>query len=313
MPSLRDAMKKSLPTTDELFSSQKERDEEKLAKIREIPLSEIDDFPDHPFGVREDEDMEQLVESIKRNGVMTAAVVRPKDDGRYELISGHRRKRACELAGIDTLPCDVKELDRDEAVIMMVESNLQRSTILPSEKAFAYRMRLEAMKRQAGRPGKENSAPVGPNFGTRSNQELADQSPDGKTQIQRYIRLTYLIPPLLDLVDDGRMKMRPAVELSYLSPEEQVALSKEIEETDATPSHAQAIIMRELSEKDELTAREISKILSEEKPNQREQFRMPRERISKFFPRDATPKQIEETIIRALELYERHRNRANER
>ena len=313
MPSLRDAMKKSLPTTDELFSSQKERDEEKLAKIREIPLSEIDDFPDHPFGVREDEDMEQLVESIKRNGVMTAAVVRPKDDGRYELISGHRRKRACELAGIDTLPCDVKELDRDEAVIMMVESNLQRSTILPSEKAFAYRMRLEAMKRQGQRTDLTSSPVATKLSGGRSNEELGEQVGESKDQVRRYIRLTYLIPPLLDLVDDGRMKMRPAVELSYLSPEEQVALKKEIEETDATPSHAQAITMRELSEKDGLTAREISKILSEEKPNQREQFRMPRERISKFFPRDATPKQIEETIIRALELYERHRNRANER
>ena len=207
-----------LPTKglDDLFSTQEERDEAKLQKIRDIPLTEIDDFPDHPFQVREDEDMFQLVESIKERGVITPATVRQKEDGRYELVSGHRRKKACELAGFETLRCEVVELTRDEATILMVESNFQRSQILPSEKAFAYKMRLEAMKRQAGRPSKENGVPVGhDSLMGKSRELLATESADSNTQIQRYVRLTNLVPELLELVDEGKIKMRPAVELSY--------------------------------------------------------------------------------------------------
>ncbi len=314
MANLKDLMKKSLPTTDDLFSTQKMRDEERLAKIHEIPLSEIDDFPDHPFKVRDDEDMNELVESIKRNGVMTPATVRQKEDGRYELISGHRRKHACKLAGLETIPCEVKELDRDAATVMMVESNLQRSTILPSEKAFAYKMRLDAMKRQAGRPTKENYSQVGNNFeSATSSDELAEKVGESKNQIFRYIRLTNLIPPLLDLVDDGRIKLTPAVELSYLKIDEQTDLYETIGSEDATPSLSQAQRMRSLSASGRLNIDVIFSIMTEEKPNQREQFRMPRERINRFFSPDATPKQIEDTIIRALEMYERHRSRDNER
>ena len=237
----------TLPTNtlDELFSSQEERDEAKLSKIRDIPLDEIDDFPDHPFKVREDEDMFQLVESIKERGVITPATVRQKEDGRYELISGHRRKRACELAGFETLRCEVVDLDRDEATILMVESNFQRSQILPSEKAHAYKMRLDAMKRQAGRPRKENLVPVGQNY---SREELASQSGESQTQIQRYVRLTNLVPELLEFVDEGRIKMRPAVELSYLNEDCQRDLVDEIDLNDCTPSHDQAIRMRERDE-----------------------------------------------------------------
>ena len=237
----------TLPTNtlDELFSSQEERDEAKLSKIRDIPLDEIDDFPDHPFKVREDEDMFQLVESIKERGVITPATVRQKEDGRYELISGHRRKKACELAGFETLRCEVVDLDRDEATILMVESNFQRSQILPSEKAYAYKMRLDAMKRQAGRPRKENGVPVGHDYLTGKSRELlAAETTDSNTQIQRYVRLTNLVPELLEFVDEGRIKMRPAVELSYLNEDCQRDLVDEIDINDCTPSHDQAIRMR---------------------------------------------------------------------
>ena len=229
-----------LPTLDDLFSTQEMRDEAKLARIRDIPIELIDSFPDHPFKVRDDEDMTQLVESIKERGVITPATVRPKDDGRYELVSGHRRKRACELAGMDTLRCEVVELTRDEATILMVESNFQRSQILPSEKAFAYKMRLEAMKRQAGRPAKENASPVATNFSQgRSDVELAEQVGESKDQIRRYVRLTNLVPELLQFVDEGRIKMRPAVELSYLDEDCQRDVVDEIDMTDSTPSHDQ--------------------------------------------------------------------------
>ena len=241
----------TLPTNtlDELFSSQEERDEAKLSKIRDIPLEEIDDFPDHPFKVREDEDMFQLVESIKERGVITPATVRQKEDGRYELISGHRRKRACELAGFETLRCEVVDLDRDEATILMVESNFQRSQILPSEKAHAYKMRLDAMKRQGQRTDL-TCAPLGDKLvGTKSVMLLADKSDDSKTQIQRYIRLTNLVPELLEFVDEGRIKMRPAVELSYLNEDCQRDLVDEIDLNDCTPSHDQAIRMRKFSRK----------------------------------------------------------------
>ena len=265
----------TLPTNtlDELFSSQEERDEAKLSKIRDIPLEEIDDFPDHPFQVREDEDMFQLVESIKERGVITPATVRKKEDGRYELISGHRRKKACELAGFETLRCEVVDLDRDEATILMVESNFQRSQILPSEKAHAYKMRLDAMKRQAGRPRKENSSPVGIDLrGKQSLDLMSEECGDSRNQIHRYIRLTNLVPELLEFVDEGRIKMRPAVELSYLDEDCQRDLVDEIDLNDCTPSHDQAIRMRKFFEEGKLTAEAISAIMSEEKPNQREKI-----------------------------------------
>lgn len=254
----------TLTKLDDLFSMQEQRDEEKLSKIRDIPLTEIDDFPDHPFKVRDDEDMAQLIESIKERGVITPATVRQKEDGRYELISGHRRKRACELAGFDTLRCEVVNLNRDEATILMVESNYQRSQILPSEKTYAYKMRLEAIKRQAGRPSKDNLVPVGQNF---SREELATQSGESQTQIQRYIRLTNLVPELLDYVDEGRIKMRPAVELSFLDEDSQRDVVDEIDLNDATPSHDQTIRMRKFFEEGKLTTEAIQAIMSEEKPN----------------------------------------------
>ena len=300
----------TLPTNtlDELFSSQEERDEAKLSKIRDIPLEEIDDFPDHPFQVREDEDMFQLVESIKERGVITPATVRQKEDGRYELISGHRRKRACELAGFETLRCEVVDLDRDEATILMVESNFQRSQILPSEKAHAYKMRLDAMKRQAGRPRKENSSPVGQNY---SREELASQSGESQTQIQRYVRLTNLVPELLEFVDEGRIKMRPAVELSYLNEDCQRDLVDEIDLNDCTPSHDQAIRMRKFFEEGKLTTEAISAIMSEEKPNQREKIVLRGDRVRSLIPKNIPINQTEEYVCKALEHYNRFlRNRA---
>ena len=236
----------ALPTLDDLFSTQEERDEARLEKIRDIPLDLIDDFPDHPFHVRDDEDMVQLVESIKTNGVLTPAVLRQKEDGRYEIVSGHRRKRACELAGLTTLRSEIKDLTRDEAVVYMVESNFQRTTILPSEKAFAYKMRLEAMKRQAGRPQQENGAPVGHH--SKSRDILAEESGESREQIRRYIRLTNLVPELLELVDEGRIKMRPAVELSYLDEDSQRDVVEQIDINDCTPSHDQTIRMRKMFE-----------------------------------------------------------------
>ena len=300
----------SLPTNtlDELFSSQEERDEAKLSKIRDIPLEEIDDFPDHPFKVREDEDMFQLVESIKERGVITPATVRQKEDGRYELISGHRRKKACELAGFETLRCEVVDLDRDEATILMVESNFQRSQILPSEKAHAYKMRLDAMKRQAGRPKKGNLVPVGQNY---SREELASQSGESQTQIQRYIRLTNLVPELLEFVDEGRIKMRPAVELSYLNEDCQRDLVDEIDLNDCTPSHDQAIRMRKFFEEGKLTTEAISAIMSEEKPNQREKIVLRGDRVRSLIPKNIPINQTEAYVCKALEHYNKYlRNRA---
>lgn len=263
----------ALPTLDDLFSTQQEREDAKLEKIRNIPLDMIDDFPDHPFHVRDDEDMVQLVESIKSNGVLTPAVLRQKEDGRYELVSGHRRKRACELAGLTTLRSEIKDLTRDEAIVYMVESNFQRTTILPSEKAFAYKMRLEAMKRQAGRPSKENASPVATNYSKgRSDVELSEQVGESKDQIRRYIRLTNLVPELLQLVDEGRIKMRPAVELSYLDEDCQRDVALQIDINDCTPSHDQTIRMRKMFESGKLTTEAVEAIMSEEKPNQRERI-----------------------------------------
>lgn len=299
----------SLPKFEDIFLTQEERDEAKLDKIRDIPLSEIDSFPDHPFHVRDDEDMLQLVESIKEHGVMTPAVLRLKEDGRYELVAGHRRKRACELAGLDTLRSEVKDLTRDEAVVYMVESNFQRTTILPSEKAFAYRMRLEAMKRQAGRPSKNNIVPVGQNY---SREVLSDQTGDSQTQIQRYIRLTYLIPELLKLVDEGRMKMRPAVELSYLNPYYQQFVLDEIELNECTPSHAQTIRMRKLADEHALDADIISDIMSEEKPNQKtERLAFNAARVRKLLPDDLPKEKTEDFICEAITFYRKyHRERS---
>lgn len=301
----------TLPThsLDELFSSQKERDEAKLSKIRDIPLSEIDDFPDHPFKVRDDEDMMQLIESIRERGVITPATVRQKEDGRYELVSGHRRKRACELAGFETLRCEVVDLNRDEATILMVESNYQRSQILPSEKAYAYKMRLEAMKRQGFRSDL-TSTPLGQKF---SVEKIADSSNDSKTQIQRYIRLTNLVPELLEFVDEGKMKMRPAVELSYLDEDCQRDVVDEIDLNDATPSHDQAIRMRKFFEKGKLTTEAISAIMSEEKPNQREKIVLRGDRIRQLIPKNIPINQTEEYVCKALEHYNSFLRKRDER
>ena len=269
----------TLTKLDDLFSTQEQRDEEKLSKIRDIPLTEIDDFPDHPFKVRDDEDMAQLIESIKERGVITPATVRQKEDGRYELISGHRRKRACELAGFDTLRCEVVELNRDEATILMVESNYQRSQILPSEKAYAYKMRLEALSRQ-GKRTDLTSDPVGwKSSGKETAQLIGEQSGDSQTQVRRYIRLTNLVPELLEYVDEGRIKMRPAVELSFLDEDSQRDVVDEIDLNDATPSHDQTIRMRRFFEEGKLTTEAIQAIMSEEKPNQREKIVLRGDRV----------------------------------
>ena len=300
-----------LPTKglDDLFSTQEERDEAKLQKIRDIPLTEIDDFPDHPFQVREDEDMFQLVESIKERGVITPATVRQKEDGRYELVSGHRRKRACELAGFETLRSEIVDLNRDEATILMVESNFQRSEILPSEKAFAYKMRLEAMKRQAGRPRKENVSPVGTNL--RTDEQIAQETGDSRNQIHRYVRLTNLVPELLEFVDEGRIKMRPAVELSYLDEDCQRDVVDEIDLNDATPSHDQTIRMRKLFNEGNLTTEAIHAVMSEEKPNQKEKIVLRGDRVRQLIPKNIPVSQTEDFVCKALEHYNKFlRNRA---
>ncbi len=304
-----------LTAYDDLFQTDESREEAKLSKIRDIPISEIDEFPDHPFKVLMDEDMEQLVESIKRNGVMTPATVRLKEDGRYELISGHRRKKACELAGLETLKCEVKELTRDEAIIVMVESNLQRSVILPSEKAFAYKMRLEAMKRQAGRPPKENASPLATNLSKgRSDEELGELVGESKDQIRRYIRLTEL-PEILQMVDERQIAFRPAVEISYLTEEQQYTLLEAMEYNDATPSLAQAIKMKKYNQDGKLTSEVIQSIMEEEKPNQKEKPAFRDERITKLIPKTVPRGQETDFVVKALEFYNRHlqRNKAHER
>ena len=300
-----------LTSVDELFTTQKERDEARREAVVDILLSEISDFPDHPFKVRMDEAMMEMAESVKQYGVLVPGMVRAKPEGGYEMIAGHRRKMASEIAQMETMPCLVRELTDDEAIIIMVDSNLQRETLLPSEKAFAYRMKLEAMKRQGQRTDL-TSAPLEPKLFARSNEELASQSPDSRAQIQRYIRLTHLIPPLLDMVDEGKIAMRPAVELSYLPEKEQEALLEIMGLEECTPSHVQAIKIRKFYEEGKLSSDVILSIMQEEKPNQKEQFRMPRERISKYFSPGTPAKTIEDTIIKALELY-RKRQRSMER
>ena len=302
----------TLTRLDDLFTTQAQREEERLSKIRDIPLELIDDFPDHPFKVRDDEDMTQLVESVKERGVITPATVRQKEDGRYELVSGHRRKRACELAGFETLRSEIVDLNRDKATILMVESNFQRSEILPSEKAFAYKMRLEAMKRQAGRPSKENGVPVGHNsIVGKSREILASESQDSNTQIQRYVRLTNLVPELLEFVDEGRIKMRPAVELSYLDEDCQRDVVDEIDLNDATPSHDQTIRMRKLFNEGNLTTEAIHAVMSEEKPNQKEKIVLRGDRVRQLIPKNIPVSQTEDFVCKALEHYNKFlRNRA---
>lgn len=292
---------------DKLFSTEQERVESQLPKIYDIPLSEIDDFPDHPYKVKEDEDMDQLVQSIKDNGILTPVTLRRKEDGRYEIVAGHRRKRACELAGIPTLRAEIKDLTRDEAVILMVESNYQRSKILPSEKAFAYKMRLDAMKRTAGRPSKENSSPVGTHF--RSDEILAQECGDSRNQIQRYIRLTHLIPDILEMVDEGRIAFRPAVELSYLSEAEQAYLLEEMTYNDATPSLAQAIKMHSFAKEGKLSSEVIESIMSEEKPNQREKISFRADRLRQYIPDSVPREKTEEYVMRALQHYREYQIR----
>lgn len=299
---------------DELFMNDAERKENKLPRIYDIPLSEIDDFPDHPFKVKLDEDMDQLVQSIKERGIITPVTLRPKEDGRYEIVSGHRRKKACELAGFDTVKAEVREMTRDEAIILMVESNLQRSVILPSEKAFSYKIRLEAMKRQAGRPSKENASPVATNFlQGRSDVELGEQVGESKDQVRRYIRLTELIPELLDLVDEGRIAFRPAVELSYLQKEEQSTLLEQISYADATPSLAQAIKLKRFSQDGKLNNEVIESIMSEEKPNQREKINIKYAEARRFIPASVPYEKTGEYILKALEYYHRYQERQKSR
>lgn len=304
-----------LTAYDDLFQTDESRTEASLSKVREIPISEIDEFPDHPFKVLIDEDMEQLIDSIKRNGVMTPAAVRLKEDGRYELISGHRRKKACELAGLETLKCEVKELTRDEAVIVMVESNLQRTAILPSEKAFAYKMRLEAMNRQGKRSDLTSSPMDNKLIGTTSAQQISQKSGDSQPQIYRYIRLTELVPEILQMVDERQIAFRPAVELSYLSGEQQYTLLEAMEYNEATPSLAQAIKMKKFMQEDKLTDEVIQSIMQEEKPNQKEKPAFRDERITKLIPKSIPKGQESDFVVKALEFYARHlqRNRDRER
>lgn len=301
----------TLPTLDDLFSTQELRDDSKLSKIRDIPLELIDDFPDHPFKVRDDEDMIQLVESVKERGVITPATVRQKEDGRYELISGHRRKRACELAGFEALRCEVVDLDRDAATVLMVESNYQRSQILPSEKAFAYKMRLEAMKRQ-GQRSDLTSSPVGTKF-DRSSEAITEETGDSRNQIHRYIRLTNLVPELLDLVDEGKIKMRPAVELSYLDEDSQRAVVDEIDLNQCTPSHDQTIRMRKFFTDGKLTPEVVSAIMGEEKPNQREKIVLRGDKVRSLIPKNIPVSQTEDYVVKALEHYSRFLRQRAER
>ena len=294
---------------DDLFSTDKSRAEAQLEKVVTLNPADISDFPDHPFKVKQDEAMAEMVDSVKRYGVLVPALVRPKADGGYEMVAGHRRKCAAMLAGITEMPCIVRNLTDDEATIIMVDSNLQRETILPSEKAFAYKMKLEAMKRQ-GQRSDLTSTPLEPKLkGSRSNEELAASSPDSRSQIQRYIRLTELIPPVLDMVDSGKIAFRPAVELSYLSKEQQQSLYDTMECEDCTPSLAQAIKMKEFSRDGKLTEEVILSIMQEEKPNQREKPAFRDERITRLIPKSIPRGQETDFVIRALEFYNRHLQR----
>ena len=294
---------------EELFMDENERNAARLPKIYDIPIELIDDFPSHPFKVKKDEDMENLVASIKEQGLITPVILRPKDDGRYEMVSGHRRKEACLLAGLTMIKAEVREITQDEAIILMVDSNLQRTMILPSEKAFSYKMRLEALRRLPGRP-KDNSVPLGQNFNGRTTREfIADNSPDSNTQIQRYIRLTELIPEIRDLVDDRKMALRPAVELSYLTPDEQKVVFDETMIRDCMPSHAQTIRMRKMSERNMLTDSIIDDIMREEKPNQKEKIHIPYAEIRMFLPKGISYDKSVDYIKKALEYYQKNHSK----
>lgn len=302
-----------LTSLDSLFTTQEQRDEAKRDVVLDLPLDQIGDFPNHPFKVRQDDAMMEMMESVQLHGVLVPGLVRQLADGSYQMVSGHRRKLASRLAGLNTLPCIVRDLTDDEAIIVMVDSNLQREKVLPSEKAFAYRMKLEAMRRQAGRPSKENGVPVGHHFQQGKSRELlAANSPDSNTQIQRYIRLTYLLPEILAMVDDSKIAFRPAVELSYLAEKEQRILYDAMGHADCTPSLAQAIKMKSFSREGKLSEAVIRSIMAEEKPNQKEQFRIPKERISKYFKPGTPARTMEDTIIKALDYY-RKRQREIER
>lgn len=290
---------------DDLFSTDESRAESQLEKVVTLNPAEISDFPNHPFKVKQDEAMAEMVDSVKQYGVLVPALVRPKADGGYEMVAGHRRKCAATLAGITEMPCIVRNLTDDEATIIMVDSNLQRETILPSEKAFAYKMKLEAMKRQGERTDLTSSPLDKKLKGLTSAQQVSQKSGDSQPQIYRFIRLTELIPSVLDMVDSGKIAFRPAVELSYLSKEQQQSLYDTMECEDCTPSLAQAIKMKEFGRDGKLTEEVILSIMQEEKPNQREQFKMPKERISKYFAPGTPAQKIEDTIIKALELYRR--------
>ena len=304
----------NLPSLDDLFTSQEERDDQAKEKIEEIPISLIDDFLGHPFHVRDDEDMMRLADSIREVGVLTPVKLRRKDDGRYELVSGHRRKHAAELAGLDALPCVVKDMTRDEAIIEMVDANLQRERILPSEKAYSYKMKLDAMKRQGQRSDLASSPPGMKPQRRQSLEIIGEAGGDSRNTVHRYIRLTELIPEILTLVDEGSIGMRPAVEISYLPKSEQVALADAIQSEACTPSHAQAIKMRRFSEQGKLTPEVVQSIMCEEKPNQAEQFRIPSEKISRFFKPNATKEEKAARIVKALELLEKQeRKRSLER
>lgn len=302
-----------LTSLDNLFTTQEQRDAAKRDVVLDLPLDQIGDFPNHPFKVRQDEAMMEMMESVQLHGVLVPGLVRQLADGSYQMVSGHRRKLASRLAGLNTLPCIVRDLTDDEAIIVMVDSNLQREKVLPSEKAFAYKMKLEAMRRQAGRPSKENGVPVGHHFQQGKSRELlAANSPDSNTQIQRYIRLTYLLPEILAMVDDSKIAFRPAVELSYLAEKEQRILYDAMGHADCTPSLAQAIKMKSFSREGKLSEAVIRSIMAEEKPNQKEQFRIPKERISKYFKPGTPARTMEDTIIKALDYY-RKRQREIER
>ena len=302
-----------LTSLDSQFTTQEQRDAAKRDVVLDLPLDQIGDFPNHPFKVRQDEAMMEMMESVQLHGVLVPGLVRQLADGSYQMVSGHRRKLASRLAGLDTLPCIVRDLTDDEAIIVMVDSNLQREKVLPSEKAFAYKMKLEAMRRQAGRPSKENGVPVGHHFQQGKSRELlAANSPDSNTQIQRYIRLTYLLPEILAMVDDSKIAFRPAVELSYLAEKEQRILYDAMGHADCTPSLAQAIKMKSFSREGKLSEAVIRSIMAEEKPNQKEQFRIPKERISKYFKPGTPARTMEDTIIKALDYY-RKRQREIER
>ncbi len=294
---------------DDLFSTEEVRQDSRLQRIRELPLDMIDDMPDHPFKVRMDEDMELLIESVQHHGVITPIIVRQKEDGRYECAAGHRRRKASAVNGLSTIPAEIREMSRDEAIIIMCESNLQRSKILPSEKAYSYKMRMEALRRQAGRPPKDNLGPVVQNF---SRDELGDATGESGRQISRYIRLTELIPELLQMVDEGKIAFRPAVELSYLSEQEQRNLLETIGYEDATPSLSQAIQMKDMSKAGTLSMDAILAIMCQKKPNQQEKISFHTDRLKPYLPKNITPKQMEEYVLKALEYYHRYRERMKE-